>query len=240
LTKCSPKHVLLGALCAVGFTFGLNHEVQAGPGWTAVDHLLASFDSNRVTKLPPAKGAVSANGAAGLIDYSEMAARCLGRKDWDGLTADQRKQFVEALKGSVERRYYPRWRKLFSKGKVTFQDEITQGGDIVVRTKFLLGKKEEMIAWRVVDHNGALRVVSLSVSDKDLLERLKVRIKARHEKVGFAGLLAWMRGKGDDELSNGTAGGAIAPIAASKSPTLSLPALGLHGASSHGSTTLAD
>lgn len=215
MTKCSPKRVLLGALCAAGvsagFAFGFGHAAQAGPGWTAVNHLLATFDSGRVNKLPQAN-----SGSSNLIDYSEMSARCLGRKDWDGLTADQRKQFVEALKGSVERRYYPRWRKLFSKGKVTFQDEVTQGSDIVVRTKFLLGKKEEMISWRVADHNGAQRVVSLSVSDKDLLERLKVRIKARHEKVGFAGLLAWMRGKGDDELSSGTAGSALAPIAASK------------------------
>jgi hypothetical protein len=114
----------------------------------------------------------------------------------------------------VEQRYYPRWRKIFGKGKVTFQEETSQGGDILVRTKLLLGKKDELLSWRVADRGGAQKIVSLSVSNNDLLERLKSRIKARQKKVGFDALLAWMKGHGSNEDSGIANGSALALVIA--------------------------
>lgn len=195
----------------------------AGPGWTAVDQLIQAFElsgtaansaaspssslsssatsatsikiSGKAKKTKPCKSAGS------LIDYQEMSVRCLGKKDWDVLTATQRSQFVASLRGLVEQRYYPRWRKIFGKGKVTFQDETTQRGDILVRTKLMLGKKEELLSWRVVGQSGSPKIVSLSVSNSDLLERLKSRIKARQQKVGFDALLAWMKGRSNEDMA---------------------------------------
>lgn len=226
----------------------------AGPGWTAVDQLIQTFELSGATAVGSAIPSTSSKAAGlakkakatktsgSLIDYQEMSLRCLGKKDWDGLTAAQRGQFVASLKGLVEQRYYPRWRKIFGKGKVTFQDETTQRGDIVVRTKLLLGKKEELLSWRVVGQSGSQKIVSLSVSNSDLLERLKSRIKARQQKVGFDALLAWMKGRSNDDMaissgsvaassttglsaSTSAIGGAstatVLPIAAVRAPSLS-------------------
>jgi len=171
-------------------------------GRSAVEHLLQTFDSS------------STLATSNFIDYQEMSCRCLGKK-WSKLSSSQRKEFVASLKGLVEKRYYPRWRKIFGKGKITFQEEISQDGDILVRTKFLLGKKEELLSWRVADESGSYKVVSLSVDNKDLLERLKTRIMARQQKSGFDSLIAWMKGKNSDEPNAVSMLGAL-PIAAAR------------------------
>jgi ABC-type transporter MlaC component len=218
-------------LCLAGLDAA--HAAPAGPGWAAVGQLLQTFDGAGSSKGSKAVAKVG-SGPSSLIDYQEMSVRCLGKKDWDSLSATQRTQFIASLKGLVEQRYYPRWRKIFGKGKVTFQDETAQGGDIVVRTKLLLGKKEELLAWRVADQSGAQKIVSLSVSNSDLLKRLKSRIKARQQKVGFDALLAWMKGRSTEDMG-GSSGSALAsaggshagsssivmPIAAVRSPGLS-------------------
>lgn len=193
---------------------GVAQANTAGPGWAAVGQLLQTFEGAGASKVSKSAAKATAKSASkvasdpsSLIDYQEMSVRCLGKKDWDSLTVSQRTQFVASLKGLVEQRYYPRWRKIFGKGKVTFQEETSQGCDILVRTKLLLGKKDELLSWRVAERSGAQKIVSLSVANNDLLERLKSRIKARQKKVGFDALLAWMKGRSNDDsgISSGSA-----------------------------------
>jgi len=231
----------------------------AGPGWTAVDQLIQTFELSAATASSAASLSASSSSsssstssssslptskkssgqgkktkvgksAGSLIDYQEMSVRCLGKKDWDALSPSQRSQFVASLRGLVEQRYYPRWRKIFGKGKVTFQDETTQRGDILVRTKLMLGKKEELLSWRVVGQSGTPKIVSLSVSNSDLLERLKSRIKARQQKVGFDALLAWMKGHSNEDMAisnSGVSTSAVSGIssnsAVNSSPATVLP-----------------
>ncbi|CAN5403869.1 hypothetical protein BH11CYA1_BH11CYA1_04740 [soil metagenome] len=241
---------------------------SSGPGWTAVGQLLQTFDGAELSKASKvsknskiskvSKGTAKASaGPSSLIDYREMSLRCLGKKDWESLTVSQRNQFVASLKGLVEQRYYPRWHKIFGKGKVTFQEEVSQGGDIIVRTKLMLGKKEELLSWRVAGSSGTEKIVSLSVSNSDLLERLKSRIQARKQKVGFEALLAWMKGRSSDDLniSSGSTGnsgvgrniasgvgvnstngmsanaGTVLPIAAVRAPSLTAAAASAAAAS---------
>ncbi len=184
-------------------------ESAAGPGWAAVDQLLRTFDCagpSKVSRSASKPAAKVASNPSKLIDYQEMSVRCLGKKDWDGLSASQRSQFVGSLKGLVEQRYYPRWHKIFGKGKVTFQEEASQSGDILVKTKLLLGKKEELLSWRVASQSGSQKVISLSVANSDLLERLKSCIKARQKKAGFDGLLAWMKGRSSEDMGVSSGG----------------------------------
>ena len=265
-TFAAPAKLPVGTSAAAQATVA--QAAASGPGWTAVEQLIQTFDgantSNTVAPLAASKSDGQSNSAkstslsratssskitsktakatsksaakasvepSNLIDYQEMSLRCLGKKDWDGLTVSQRSQFVASLKGLVEQRYYPRWHKIFGKGKVTFQEEVSQGGDIIVRTKLLLGKKEELLSWRVAGPSGSQKIVSLSVSNSDLLERLKSRIKARQKKVGFDALLAWMKGHSNEELtisSGSTATSAtsatVLPIAAVRSHSLTAAA----------------
>lgn len=206
---------------------GVAQAHAAGPGWAAVGQLLQTFDAAGTSKVskPSAKATAKsaskvANNPSSLIDYQEMSVRCLGKKDWDGLTASQRAQFVASLKGLVEQRYYPRWHRIFGKGKVTFQEETSQSGDILVKTKLLLGKKEELLSWRVADQSGAQKIVSLSVANSDLLERLRSRIKARQKRAGFDALLAWMKGRSNDN-SGMSSGSALALNSSTHCDTLS-------------------
>lgn len=139
--------------------------------------------------------AVNCRSISGFIDYEEMSQRCLGKKDWEVLNASQKQSFTSTLQALVEKRYYPRWRKIFSKGSVALLEETVQGKDILVRTRLKIGQKLTELSWRVVDDGGCAKVVSLAVADRDLLEKLKGRIQAHRKKGDFQSLLAWMNGK---------------------------------------------
>jgi hypothetical protein len=139
--------------------------------------------------------AANCRSISGFIDYEEMSQRCLGKKDWEVLNASQKQSFTSTLQALVEKRYYPRWRKIFSKGSVSLLEETVQGKDILVRTRLKIGQKLTELSWRVVDDGGCAKVVSLAVADRDLLEKLKGRIQAHRKKGDFQSLLAWMNGK---------------------------------------------
>lgn len=137
--------------------------------------------------------------ASSYIDYQEMSGRALGKKDWETLSPAQKREFSKSLQVLVEKRYYPRWRKIFGKGKVRFIDESSVAGDTVVRTELLLGKKVEPLYWKLSERGGVAKVVSLSVSGKDLLDKLSQRIQSKRKKgqVNIDALIAWMRNAGD-------------------------------------------
>jgi len=230
LKRPSSFAIVLAALSAFGAT--LCTPAHAGQGRTVVEQLLRSFQSQSGrlqsgsteknhggSEIKESKEDKELNGkASAFIDYPEMASRCLGKREWDALNAGQKKEFVSTLRNLVETRYYPRWRKIFGTGKVTFQDEVSQGGDTVVHTRLSIGKKEEVLAWRMAEATGSPKVVSLAVDDKDLLERLKKRIQAKQQKAGFEALLAWMKGKtGSADIGGNT------PIAAVHAPTSGMP-----------------
>lgn len=137
--------------------------------------------------------------AAKYIDYRTMAERALSQAKWEKLTTTQQDRFIGSLKTLIERRYYRRWHKLFGKYKLNYVGELTAGQDILVKTSLTLGKKADLITWRLDTSHGDLKVVSLATGDKDLLSRLSVRLQARYNKYGFDKLLAWMQRKADTD-----------------------------------------
>ncbi len=174
------------SLALLTFCFAVP-QAQAGAGWSCVDQLVKTFGADKSTA------------ATNLIDYHEMSLRALGKKDWERMSPAQKQEFTTSLKALVEKRYYPRWQKIFGKGKVALIDESNTQGDIIVKTKLVLGKKTEAIAWRLSDKNGAAKIVSLSVDDKDLLDKIKHRINSRRKKgtMDIDSLLAWIhKGEG--------------------------------------------
>lgn len=175
---------------------------QGGPAWNTVERLLRGFSEDFALTRHKGKGQGAASAAhsqpSQILDYQEMSVRALGRRQWETLSASQKRDFSGSLEALVEKRYYPRWRKIFGKGKVTFVEETGVGGDTLVKTRLTLGKKVETLAWRLTDKG--TRVVSLAVSDKDLLERLKSRINSRRKKgkLDVDQLIAWMRNSGGE------------------------------------------
>lgn len=180
------------------FSSSSSSSAAAPAGWTTVDQLLKGFGSSGAKAKRPNSSSITP-----FIDYDEMSQRALGRKEWDALSVNQRRDFSQSLQTLVEKRYYPRWRKIFSKGKVSFVEESSSGGDNLVKTRLLLGKKSETLAWRLSEKSN--KVVSLCVGDKDLLERLKHRIQSKQKKSkgNIDVLIAWMRGaSGEKEVAS--------------------------------------
>jgi hypothetical protein len=182
------KKLVLAAISALSTLALWTSTLPAGAanGWATVEQLLRSFQRD------------SSGYPSNFIDYQEMSLRALGKRDWESLSASHRAEFSSTLKALVERRYYPRWKKIFTKGKVALIEETTSGGDVLVKTNLTLGKKCEPLSWRMSERGGTLKVVSLSVRDKDLLDKLKHRIASRQKKAGFEDLLAWMKGRSGD------------------------------------------
>lgn len=133
--------------------------------------------------------------ASQYIDYRGMAQRSLNADEWKKLSAPQKEEFTKDLRALIEERYYARWHKIFSKGKLAFTGETSQGGDALVNTKLTLGKKVDQLQWRLDCQGTERKVVSLSVGDSDLLKKLSSRLQGRLNKYGFTGLLVWMKNK---------------------------------------------
>lgn len=171
---------LCGALLTALLSSG--QEARAGSAWVCVDQLVKNLAQDKT------------GAAALLIDYDEMSRRTLGKQDWQSMTPGQKHEFTRSLKALVEKRYYPRWRKIFARGKVALVDEKSNRGDVLVSTVLTIGKKSEPLSWRVTDRPGNQRVVSLAVADRDLVERIKHRIDSRRKKgnLDIDQLIAWI------------------------------------------------
>lgn len=167
----------------------------AESGRAAVQQLTTLFST---WKGEPVHGSI-AGAAAKHIDYAGMAARALGTDSWGKLTAAQKGEFVTTFRKLVERRYYPRWRKLFQKGSMHYGSETSASGDLLVRTELQIGKKRDALVWRLHPVNGDLMVINLSVGEKDLLTRLTARFQKHLKKGGFTGMMAWLKDKLDED-----------------------------------------
>ena len=179
------RQLLIAAFCMVA----LSPQAYAQSGKATVEKLVQIFTSWSGN---PADRKILSEAAA-YIDYNGMAERSLKSAEWSKLSPQQRTEFAQTLKTLIEERYYTRWHRIFAKGKLAFQSESNSGGDVIVKSNLVIGKKTDALSWRL-DNNGS-KVVSLAVGDSDLLQKLSSRLEGRMAKVGFQGLLTWMKGK---------------------------------------------
>ena len=136
------------------------------------------------------------NEVAHLIDYEGMAARTLGSY-WSTLTPLEQREFSSVFRRLVEERYYQRWRKIFSRGELSYKEEVLVSKDLFVRTNLRVGKKVDKVIWRLSNRTGSYRIVSLAVDDKDLVGRLGERVQEHLREDGYAVLISWMIDKAD-------------------------------------------
>ncbi len=134
------------------------------------------------------------------IDYNEMAERSLG-KYWFDLTPLDRREYAFVFRKLVEDRYYSRWRKIFSRGKIEKIKEVDTSDSLYVKTAFRLGDKEDAIVWRLSKRSRPNKIVSITVDDKDLLTRMSIRVQKQMKKNGYKKLMAWMKDRADLEDS---------------------------------------
>ena len=165
-------------------------------GWATVQKLVQTFQS------PAGAGdAHCAILADNLIDYRQIAMRSLGTADWQSLTVVQKQDLTETIAALVQNRYYPRWRKIFGKGEVTYVGEEKRNGDVVVTTNLRLGQEEESLTWLLTAPQP--RVISLAVNHNDLLTKLAQRIHAHQSKGGYRAMITWLKSKGKSDIADG-------------------------------------
>ena len=132
------------------------------------------------------------------IDYDGMSQRAVGSQQWAKLSASQKSEFIAALRNVIERRYYPRWHRLFSKGTVAYGAQTKSQAETSLETKLSVGKSKQNLSWLLDEKAGELKVVSLKVDKSDLVTRLHARISSKLEKSDFDKVLAWLKSKSSD------------------------------------------
>lgn len=146
--------------------------------------------------------------AAKYIDYDGMAERALTKPEWDKLKPGERSALSNTIRDLIQHRYYPRWHKIFGKGKLEYLSESESNGDTLVTTVLTVGKQKDDLIWRLDNRGGEHKVISLAVGEKDLLERLGERLQSRYHKSGYKGLMAWLTRKADaDDFEEGKPSG---------------------------------
>ncbi|PWT98289.1 MAG: hypothetical protein C5B53_06950 [Candidatus Melainabacteria bacterium] len=128
--------------------------------------------------------------AAQYIDYRLMSERVLGQKRWDSLSGQDKNDFTSAFRAVIEKRYYPRWRRIFRNASITYLNEQSVNGDTLVKTRVKTGDSPEDITWTL---GGASKVVSLQVGERDLIKRASLRFEKKLAKSNFKDFLAWLK-----------------------------------------------
>ncbi|MBA3994291.1 MAG: hypothetical protein C0469_12255 [Cyanobacteria bacterium DS2.3.42] len=159
-------------------------------------------DVSRSDSAPKAKD--SFKDAAQSMDFEEMAKRAFGESGWPKFTAGEQKEVATLFKRLIQIRFYPRWRRVFQKGHFEFISQSKQGSDSLVVGRLDLDGKKSALTFRLIKSNDSFKLVSMSVKDKDLLERTSVRLKRGLSQKGAAGLIAHLR-KRTNESSKETA-----------------------------------
>ncbi|HEY9790389.1 MAG TPA: ABC transporter substrate-binding protein [Candidatus Obscuribacterales bacterium] len=178
---------------ALALTVGL--EARAAGAKDTVNHIIATFASTQDT------GAI-ANQLSGLIDFQKIAQLAFAPAQWKQFSAQDQKQIVTTFRELIEKRYYPRWHKLFSKSKVEVADEATSAGSHFVRTYVNHGKEKDSVIWRLQDDNGNLAVVDLNVNGKGLDARLGERVQTRLTKEGARKFVSWLKEQARSETAD--------------------------------------
>jgi ABC-type transporter MlaC component len=131
--------------------------------------------------------------AAQFIDYRTMSQMALGAENWRKLNEPQRQEFTQSFRTLVEKRYYPRWHKIFSKSQTTYGKESVQNGLTRIRTQVTLKDSVQQVDWELKAQGAETKVVNLSVEDKDLVMRVGRRFQKKLAQSGFPALLAWLK-----------------------------------------------
>lgn len=131
--------------------------------------------------------------AARSMDFEEMAKRAFGESGWPKFSPGEQKEVTALFRRLVQIRYYPRWSRVFQKGRFEITSQSKQGNDSLVAGTLNLDGNKNALTFRLTKVGDDFKLVSMSVRDKDLLERTSVRMKRGLSRKGAAGLIAYLR-----------------------------------------------
>lgn len=137
----------------------------------------------------------------GLLDFEEIARRTL-TPHWDGLNADQRREFVDVLQRLIERKPLDRALQVDMESQVVYRGESVVDDEAKVSsmvTSFASGRpSRRSVDYKLCFKNGHWRVYDVIVEGVSLVDDYKEQFTRIISQDGFPGLMKRMRKKVGD------------------------------------------
>ena len=190
---------LLAMALLVGFSFSLSPAICAEKKQTEKE-VVQEFIAT-VTRSDTATTRKNTfNVAAVHMDFDEMARRAFGDAGWSTFSVADQKEVTQLFRKLMQNRYFIRWRRVFSDGKYEIKSALKDTKvktDAVVSGTLILsgsGKKSD-VNFRLVETAEGPKIISMTVSGKDLLERTSTRLQRALKNKGAKGLIAHLKKK---------------------------------------------
>jgi phospholipid transport system substrate-binding protein len=181
------------------FTLTWVEGAWAGP---PTDQLRSGVE--RVIKIlrdPELKGDAKANERSAAVnkvadeifDFGETAKRALGQH-WAQRTAAEREEFVRLFTALLQRTYISKVDQYNS--EMTFQDDVINGDQAVVRTTLLLGKGSEMsLDYRMHHPRDRWQVYDISIDGTSLVGNYRSQFNKIVRTESYEGLVARLKSR---------------------------------------------
>ena len=190
---------MVGLILIVLFALPWVNSAWAGP---PTDQLRDGVE--RVIKIlrdPELKGDAKANErtaavnkvADEIFDFGETAKRSLGQH-WAQRTPAEREEFVRLFTELLQRTYLSKVDQYNS--EMTFQDDVVDGNEAVVRTTLLLGKGSEMaLDYRMHHPRDRWQVYDISIDGTSLVGNYRSQFNKIVRTESYEGLVARLKSR---------------------------------------------
>ena len=127
------------------------------------------------------------------VDFEELAKRALG-KSWDTLTAAQRKDFTETMKG-VLRASYAQKAIGQANANVTYGKETLKGDEATVNTTIKVKSDQVPVDYKLYKAKSGWRIYDIVTDEVSLVETYAGQFRKLMADKGFDGLLSTLKAK---------------------------------------------
>lgn len=177
-----------------------SEKSKSASGKEVVANFLSSFSHSAKVKSPDSTFVEVSK----LMDFDEMVHRSFGDAEWEKFTDAEKKEFSALFKRLIQIRYYPRWSRIFQTGHFDSKTEGKSGQDTLVKGTLKLDGKSSQLTFRLVKDADGLKLVSMEIDQKDLLERTSAKLKRGLSRKGAKGLILHLRKKTSEPLRGST------------------------------------
>jgi phospholipid transport system substrate-binding protein len=204
-----PILIVLFALAWVQGAWAGPPTEQLRDGVERVVKILRDPELSGDTKVSERNAAVN-KVADQIFDFGETAKRSLGQH-WAQRTQVEREEFVRLFTELVQRTYLSKVNQYNS--EMTFQDDVVDGNQAVVRTTLLLGKGSQMsLDYRMHHPRDRWQVYDLSIDGISLVASYRSQFNKIVRTDSYEGLVAKLKSRqvGFAPPAAGPSGGKLA------------------------------
>jgi len=184
--------IVLFALAGVPGAWAGAPTDQLREGVARVVKILRDPELKGLTKVNERSAAVN-KVADEIFDFGETAKRALGQH-WAQRTAAEREEFVRLFTALLQRTYISKVDQYNS--EMTFQDDVVDGNQAIVRTTLLLGKGSEMaLDYRMHHPRDRWQVYDISIDGTSLVANYRSQFNKIVRTESYEGLVARLKSR---------------------------------------------